>query len=215
MPAPSVTSGDYTFPINVALLAFNDGSADPQPVTALNPVPVSAGGGTAGSPSGGVQSVQGFGYTGTATITRAANQTPYSIGDVVGGVITIANIGPSAGEIFLTALRLLWNISALPSGMGSFTWHIYNASPASAIADNSPWTLGSGDRGAYLCHIDGMTVAALGTGTASVQGQLSQLNEQLKLVAGTSLYAYLVTNAVYTPAANSETASLTAKSVAV
>lgn len=163
--------------------------------------------------SGGTMVVQGVAYQGTATFTRAANQTPYSIGDVVGGAVEIINAGPNAGDVLITNLRLMCNISALPSGMGSFTLHLYNATPPSAIADNSPWTLASGDRSAYITHLDGLTVAALGTGTQSVQGQLSNLVELVKTVGGTSLFAYLVTNAAYTPAANSETYDLKLRGV--
>jgi hypothetical protein len=195
-------------------------------VSPQEPLPValygaSAGGGAAGgspiNPPGAPSNAaavttQGVPYTGVAAITRAANMTQYSIGDVVGGVLTIANAGPAGGDVLLAGLRLLWNINALPSGMGPFTLHLYNAAPPSAIADNSPWTLGGGDRGVYLDHIDGLTVAALGTGTQTVQGALNEFLGQFKLASGsTSLFAYLVTTAVFTPASNSETGVLTTK----
>jgi hypothetical protein len=194
-------------------------------VSPQNPLPVTlmsaSGGGYAGSvvvnpagapAAGAVITTQGVPYTGTATITRAGNTTQYSVGDVYGGVLTIANAGPPGGDVLLSALRMLMNISALPSGMGPFTLQLYNTSPPSAIADNSPWTLGGGDRGVYLGHIDGLTVAALGTGTQTVQGQLNEYLGQYRLASGsTDLFAYLVTGAVFTPAANGETGVLTTK----
>ena len=175
------------------------------PVADTNPLPV-----TTGSPSSTVTS----GYTGTATITRAANATAYTAGDVVGGAIEIALAGPSGGQIIITDLRVLWAISALASGMGSVRWHLYSVTPPSAIADNSPFTLAAGDRASYLGHIDGMTVAAQGTGTQSVQGELQTINKKVKL-AGTSVFAYCETLGAYTPAGNSETAAVVAETVAV
>lgn len=157
---------------------------------------------------------QGTPYTGTSTVTRAANQTPYTAGDVVGGALTIATAGPSGGDVIMDALRLMLNITALPAGMTSFTLHVYNATPPSAIVDNGVWTLGSGDRAAYLGNIQNIVPALLGTGTATPFAQLQGFIDQYKLVGGTSLFAYLVTNGGFTPAANSETYTLTTKGFA-
>lgn len=177
------------------------------PVTESNPLPIT-GAGTAGSPgttvmtvqgvAGGtpvptadsstaaagapsttaVLSTQGYGFLGTSTVTRGANQTPYTANDVVGGALTIANVGPTSGDVLITSLRMILNITAIPSGMTSFTLHMYNATPPSAIADNSPFTLGSGDRGNYLGHIDNLTPTLLGTGTSTPQAQMTQIIEQ-------------------------------------
>lgn len=199
------------------LTTANVSPQDPLPVTLTG---AAGGGSSGGSPiqppgapsNAAAVTVQGVGYTGEAAITRAANTTQYGIGDVYGGVLTFLNAGPAGGDVLIDALRVLLNISALPSGMGPFTLHLYNTSPPSAIADNSPWTLGGGDRGVYLGHIDGLTVAALGTGTVTVQGQLDEYLGQYKLASGsTSLFGYLVTGAVFTPAANSETGTATLK----
>jgi len=160
-------------------------------------------------------SVQGYGFRGTTTATRAANTTPYTIGDVVGGVLTIANVGPASGHIYITDSKLLLNLTAVPSGMTSFTLHLYNASPASAIADNSPFTLGSGDRAAYMGSISLGTPALVGVGTGTPYAQQAQLNTGFTMPAGTSLFAYLVTATAYTPAANSETYDITIKSIGV
>jgi hypothetical protein len=193
---PYVTSAGFTTIVTGALQCYNDGSGNPQPMSAATP-----------------GFVQGQGYLGTATVTRAANQTPYAINDVVGGALTIANVGPSSGDVLITSVRVLLNIDALPSGLQSFTLHVYNATPPSAIADNSLFTLGSGDRAAYIAHIDNIPVSALGTGTQSVQAQLDNIVQQFRTVGGTSLFAYLVTNQAYTPAANSETYSLVMRGI--
>ena len=142
------------------------------------------------------------------TVTRAANTTQYAVGDVVGGVITLTNIVPGAGEWFLTDISLLWNISALPAAMTSFRLYMYNVTPPSAILDNSPWTFGSGDRASFIGHVDLGTFALLGTGTGSVYNKAKGVNERIKTLGGT-VYGYLVTNGAYTPAANSETGTIT------
>lgn len=171
--------------------------------------------GTAGNPSGGVLSVQGFGYRGTSTVTRPANTTPYSIGDVVGGALTIATIGPANGHIYITDSKFMMNITAVPAGLSSFTLHLYNVTPPSAIADNSPFTLGSGDRSSYMGSIPLGTPALVGIGTGTPYAQQTQLNAGFTMPAGTDLYGYLVTSVAYTPAANSETYTLTLKSASV
>lgn len=145
------------------------------------------------------------GYQGTFTVTRAANQTPYTANDVVGGALTLATIGPTSGDIEVMSLNLILNITALPAAMTSFRLYLYNVTPPSAIVDNSPFTFGAGDRASFLGYIDNIVPSLLGTGTASVQAQLDQIVKQLRMPAGTSLFGYLVTNGAFTPAANSET----------
>ncbi len=163
--------------------------------------------GVAGTQSVDFISTQGKGYKGTATITRAANQTPYTIGDVIGGAFAIAGAGPISGDILLTSIRFLYNVTALPSGLQNLTLQVYGATPPSAIADNSPWTLGSGDRAAYIGHIDNIPVAALGIGTQTVQGQLDNIIQQFLCDSSGQLFGYLIANQAFTPAGNSETIS--------
>ena len=73
-------------------------------------------------------------------------------------------------------------------------------SPPSALADNAPWDLPSGDRSAFLGIVQLGTPVDLGS-TLYVEANI--INKQIKL-AGTSLFGYLVTQTGYTPAANSE-----------
>jgi len=171
--------------------------------------------GVAGTPAANALTVQGYGFRGTSTVTRPANTTPYSIGDVVGGALTIADIGPASGHIYITDSKFMLNITAIPSGMTSFTLHLYNVTPPSAIADNSPFTLGSGDRASYMGFVQLGTPVALGVGTQTPYVIQTGLNQGFTMPAGTSLFAYLVTATAYTPAANSETYTLTIKSVSV
>lgn len=142
----------------------------------------------------------GFAYSNAFTITRPANQTPYTAGDVVGGALTFTSMGSSAGRIMITTDQLELDLTAIPAGMTSFTLYLYNVTPPSALADNAPWDLPSGDRASYLGFVTMGSPVDLGS-TCYVETNI--INKQLKL-AGTSLFGYLVTTAGYTPAANSE-----------
>lgn len=137
-----------------------------------------------------------------ATVTRAANVTPYTAGDVVGGVITFPAIGLAGAHTMLTSGSLRIDISAIPAGMDGFRLYIYSATPPSALADNAAWDLPSGDRTAFIGYIDLGSPADLGS---TLFVQVDAINRQIKLgAAETALYGYLVTSAGFTPAANSE-----------
>lgn len=149
------------------------------------------------------------GYIAPVTITRPANTTAYSAGDVVGGALTISNAGPSGGSVVLTGTRLELDIAAIPSGMTYFVLHLYSATPPSAIADNSPFDLPSGDRSVYIGNVNVGTPIDLGS---TLYVDVNQINKLLKLTTAT-LYGYLVTATGYTPAANSEVYKVTVCSV--
>ena len=142
----------------------------------------------------------GAGYSSQPTVTRPANTTAYTAGDVVGATaaaITFARIGPANGQIIITDVDYRVDLTAVPSGMTSFRLHLYNATPPSALADNAPWDLPSGDRASYLGYIDLGTPVDVGS---TLYVQTSGVNKKLAMGATTSLFGYLVTNGAYTPA---------------
>jgi len=140
-------------------------------------------------------------YDVKATVTRPANQTPYSAGDVVGGAFQFTGAGPTGGApVMLTGAELPIDIATLPSGMTGWRLHLYSVTPPSALADNAPWTLPSGDRASYLGFIELGTPEAFG---ATLYVDASNVNKQVKLTSG-NLHAYLMTKGGFTPAANSE-----------
>lgn len=151
------------------------------------------------------------GYSAALTITRPANTTAYTAGDVVGGALTFPTMGPSGGRVIITTAQLELDIAAIPTGMTSFTLYLYSVTPPSALADNAAWDLPSGDRAAFLGSIALGSPADLGS---TLYVETSNINKQLKL-AGTSLFGYLVTAGGFTPAANSEQYVVTLHSVAV
>ena len=166
---------------------------------------------------GSVSFSPGLVYESTATITRAANTTAYTANDVYGGVFELTNIGPSGGFV-LNSLDIIFNITALPSGMGAFAVYLFNATPPSAITDNLPYSLSSGDRDS-IRTLNGLSLtaslAARGNG-GSVVAEALDINRLFKLATGsTSLWGYLATLSAFTPAANSETATIRTVSFAL
>jgi hypothetical protein len=142
------------------------------------------------------------GYRAVATVTRPANTTPYSIGDVVGGVLSFANAGEDSEHLLLTSLDMMLNIAAIPAGMAAFRLHLYVATPPSAIADNAAFDLPAGDRASYRGYIDIPAPIDLG---ATLFAQFDgAVNKHLLMETGTTIYAYLQTLTAFTPAANSE-----------
>ena len=143
--------------------------------------------------------IGGKGYVSQVSVTRPANTTAYTAGDVVGATaaaIEFADIGPSFGVISITDSDLRGDVTGVPAGMTSFRLHLYNVTPPSALADNAAWDLPAGDRASYLGYIDlgtpvdvGSTLFVQSTGTGS---KLIQMKT-------TSLFGYLVTNGAFTP----------------
>jgi len=150
------------------------------------------------------------GYKSTVAITRPANTTPYTAGDVVGqadtgtpanagtAILEFTSIGPSGGHILITGADLEIDVTAVPSGMTSFTLWLYDSSPT-AILDNAAWDFPAGDRGKLLGKIELGTPVDVGS-TLFVQTDRTSHQGQWKLAAGsTSLFGELVTNGGYTP----------------
>lgn len=142
------------------------------------------------------------GYSSQVSVTRPANTTPYTAGDVVGGVITFPLAGPAAGYINLNDADLRIDVSAVPAGMANMRLQLYNATPPSALADNAPWDLPSGDRASYLGYVDIGTPTDIGS-TLYIQTGGSGYKEIL-MGATTNLFGYLQTIGAFTPAGNSE-----------
>jgi len=161
-----------------------------------------------------ITSATSNGYGTQTAVTRPANQTPYTANDVVGGAIDLGIMGPSASQIIITSALLEPRIAAVPAGMTSFTLYLYSVTPPSAIADNGAWTLATADLASYLGQIALGTPALPAASSNALIVEQANLGKQVKL-AGTHLFAYLVTAGGYTPAANSEVYVIGAQSVAV
>jgi hypothetical protein len=161
--------------------------------TTSSPVPV--------ADSGSSLTVDGKAYRAAVTITRPSNTTAYTAGDVVGdtggsAIITLPSIGPSGGFVLIQSLSLVLSDSTVPSGMGAFRVHLYSASPT-AIADNAPFDLASGERASYLGFVDLAAPQDLGS---TIYTQVDYPGRLVKLAAAsTSLFAEIETRGAYTP----------------
>jgi hypothetical protein len=150
---------------------------------------------------GNTITVDGRAYRVTTTITRPSNTTAYTAGDVVGStsgsaILTLSGIGPSAGFVLIQSAALIFSDSTVPAGMGAFRVHFYNASPT-AIADNAPFDLVSGDRALYMGYIDLSAPQDLGS---TIYTQVDYPGRLIKLAAAsTTLYAEIETRGAYTP----------------
>lgn len=152
------------------------------------------------------------GYDVALSVTRASG-TIYAANDVLGAAaaaLTFAAMGPASGSITITGAQLEIDVTSVPTGMTSFKLALYNVTPPSALADNAVFDLPSGDRASFLGFLDLGSPVDLGS-TLYVETVQSK---QIKLAASGSLFAYLITNGSYTPAASSEVHVITLHAVA-
>lgn len=139
----------------------------------------------------------------SASITRTNDTNAYLANDVIGAAtgstaaIEFASIGPNAGSIRIIGAELRIDATAAISGETSYRLHLYSVTPPGAYGDNTAWDLPSGDRASYLGYLDLGSPLDLGS-TLYVQ---SEQAKDIKL-AGTSVFAYLVTLGAYTPTAS-------------
>ncbi len=169
----------------------------------------------AAASAGVTATLQSLAFDVPTTITRPANATPYTAGDVLGGALDLGVLSTAARAIMITSVQLEADVAALPAGQTSWELHLYSVTPPSAIADNSPWTgIPVGDRPSYLGFIPLPTLVAKGTVPATLYSELNGVNKQV-LPVGTHLFGYLVTVGAFTPAGNSEVYKVTVHAEAV
>lgn len=136
--------------------------------------------------------------------TRPANTTAYTALDVMGATaaaIKFSNIGPAGGRVFVTSMFVRGDVAAVPTGMSTLRYHLYNREPAD-IADNAAYDLVEADRSAYQGYVDVGTPSDLGS---TIFGQSDGLNHPVRLAPGcTDLWAFRQTIGGFTPAGNSE-----------
>lgn len=138
-------------------------------------------------------------YTVRASITRPANTTPYTAGDVVGATaaaIELPNFAPAHSLLILVGVTLEIDVTAIPSGMTTFRAHFYSATPPSALADNAAWDLATADRTVYRDYVDLEYIVDHGNTLFTRSGQVAV---PVRMGASTSLFMYLVTNGAFTP----------------
>jgi hypothetical protein len=134
------------------------------------------------------------------SFTRPNNATPYGAGDVVGAAAAALEfpIGrEGGGDVTINSAVLRIDVSSVPAGQTSYTLHMYDVTPPSALADNAPWDLPAGDRASYLGSISLGTPADVGSSLVVSTNAINRVVTSL----GRKIFAYLVTDAGFTPGA--------------
>lgn len=142
------------------------------------------------------------GASAAVSLTRTNDTNPYTANDVIGaatGSTAALTFALASGQFLITSVSLEIDIAAIVSGMSSFNLELYNVTPPSALGDNAPWDLPSGDRASYLGVINLGSPVDVGS---TLYVYTAQLNQQIKL-ASANLFGYLTTVGAWTPAASS------------
>lgn len=158
----------------------------------------------------------GGGSPAKAVVTRPANTTAYTAGDVVGATAAAIQFvagaaWPAGGAVIITSAELEIDVAAVPAGMTSFRLYLYSVTPPSALADNAAWDLPAGDRASFVGYVDLGTPVDLGS---TLYCRVDGVNAQVGLGVG-GLFGYLVTNGGFTPAGASEVYAVTLHAVAL
>lgn len=134
----------------------------------------------------------------SASYQRPADSIAYSPLDVVGAasaVWSFPGIGAAGTHVVIVGAALRVDVGAVPAGMSTFRLHLYNASPASPLADNAPYNLSVADRASYLSYIDLGAPTDLGD---TLFSQTYPVTLPLPLL-GTGLFGYLQTVGGFPP----------------
>jgi len=143
------------------------------------------------------------GRTVAVSVTRPNDTNAYLASDVIGSAtgstaaLEFANIAPSAGSVLITSAALTINATSVIASETSYTLALYSITPPSAYGDNAAWDLPSGDRAYFLGRIDLGAPVDLGS---TLYVRADSINMHVD-VESSSLFAYLITNAGYTPTA--------------
>jgi hypothetical protein len=131
-------------------------------------------------------------YKSQPTVTRPANTTAYTAGDVVGGVISFPEI-PKGVTVIVAWASLMRYVSSIASGETSYSLKLYDGSPPSAYADNVAWDIPSGDRSYFVTEL------SIGSPADKGSSLFCDADFNKTINVGRGLYGYLVTNGAYTP----------------
>lgn len=146
------------------------------------------------------------GYRASAQFTPAA--ASHAAGDSNGVAAEFAwvdrdgNPPPEGAHLIITSATLL--VAGGTAEASAWRTYQFSVTPPSALADDAPFALASGDRASHLGYVDLGTPVDLGD---SLWVETHGINKQMKL-AGTSSWGYLVNLTTVTPAAVARTVTL-------
>ena len=151
-------------------------------------------------------------YKSSSTLTRPANTTAYTAGDVIGADpaanFTLTTLGRAGTAQAIIKMLIVMATNAVPAGLTNLRVHFFDAAPT-AIADNAAMNLIAGDRTKYLGYLD--TLAAVDEGDTVVALAPSV---RLHIAPQGTVYAVVETLGAFTPASAVAT-TLTVEAVSV
>ncbi len=145
------------------------------------------------------------GYSASASFTPAANS--HTAGDVVGVAASFSFVDrngvniPSGSQIKINSATMV--VAGGTNETATWRLYLFGVTPPSALADDAPFVLPSGDRASFLGYFDFAQLIDVGD-TLFIE---STPAKQITLSNG-NLYAYLVTLTTVTPAAIARTIRL-------
>lgn len=142
----------------------------------------------------------------SASFTRPADTTQYSIGDLIANSTTAGSVTPMSfalggnnnpGCTRITRFRISKSGTGVTTAQ--FRLHLYSALPTVANGDNGAWS--SSQAANYLGALDGpATLKAFTDGAADVGGATAGSEMMIRLNAGQTLFGLLANLNTYTPA---------------
>ena len=145
---------------------------------------------------------QGYGEAVECASTRPNDVLAYATNDVIGTIaasnMEFVNVVPSARSVIITGAYMRIKTASVPTGMGNFRLHLYNAAPT-PIADNVAFTVIDADRSKYLGYI--LLYLPEKIGDNLLWTQVENINME-RYLPSTSIFAVLQTLSGYTPTAN-------------
>jgi len=149
-------------------------------------------------------------FASTAVITRAANLDAYLANDQYGATITLENFGVPRGFVILQEFSITMNIAVpIPTGMGAGRLFLFSATPNPARADNGAFALPQVDSNSCLTKEGIPFTFRAGRGGGSCVAEVTNLARILPVPISGSVFACIVTEIAFTPAAVSELGVLT------
>ena len=141
----------------------------------------------------------------SATFTRPADTTQYSIGDLIANSTTAGSVVPMAfdpgnsagtGQFRLTRLRIIKSGTSVTAA--NLRLHLYENLPVVANGDNGAW---STDNAAHwLGNIDMASMLAFTDGAAGTASAVAGSELLIKMYQGKTFYGLLANLSTYTPA---------------
>jgi hypothetical protein len=139
-------------------------------------------------------------FRSTATFTPAA--ASHTAGDSNGTAQEFKEMCDVSKKVMITSVSL--QIDSATAEATAWRLYLFSVTPPSALADDAPFLLASGDRASYLGYVDLSTAVDIGsTQVVDVNG----INKQVHL-ASQSVFGYLVNLTTVTPAAVAHTVTL-------